>query len=112
MRNTLTLLAASTRTDALMADLSIDTIVARGDDLLDAKLDDEVVLLRIESGDYYGFNAVASRIWELIETPQTFGRLVDALLEEFEVSREQCREDVAACLGKLSEYGLAKVEAA
>jgi hypothetical protein len=51
-------------------------------------------------------NSVASRIWELLGSPTTPGRIAETLSAEFAVSRETAAVDVAEFLDALSERGL------
>ncbi len=63
--------------------------------LLSSTLDDVVVILGIESGKYYQMNTVGSRIWEILEQPVTLEDIKTILLNEFNVTDEQCQESVA-----------------
>lgn len=44
-------------------------------------------------------------LWELLEREQTVDTLVDALLESYEVEREQAKEDVESFLANLQSTG-------
>lgn len=46
-------------------------------------------------------NATGGYLWELLEQPQTQESLTDALLERYEVTREQAAADVAAFISRL-----------
>lgn len=72
-----------------------------------AELDDgTVVLLDIESGRYYEFDPVGSRIWKLLEDSPSMTQLRDALTAEFDVDDATCLDDLADFLGRLAELGL------
>lgn len=45
-------------------------------------------------------------LWEHLENDATIGNLVDALLAEYEVERDQAEKDVRAFVSYLSENGL------
>lgn len=72
----------------------------------------EIAVMSVEQGAYYGLNEVATRIWELIEAPVTFEHLCAALQAEYDVTAEQCEQEVAGCLEQLIAEGLARVVAA
>jgi coenzyme PQQ synthesis protein D (PqqD) len=54
----------------------------------------------------YVLNPVASRIWGLLRSPITTGRLADVIADEFEVSPQDASRDVAEFLDSLSTRGL------
>jgi len=69
-------------------------------------LEGEAVILDTDASEYYGLNEVGTRIWTLLEEPKTFGELVSALLEEYDVDRDQCEEDVSKLLHQMMEKDL------
>jgi hypothetical protein len=90
--------------------LHAGSVVERTPGQLAGDIDDQVVLLSLESGTYFLLNAVASRIWSLIERPATAGALVDRLLDEFDVDRETCDRAVVDFLRALAANGLIRVD--
>ena len=89
-----------------------EILVSRSDGLIQAEVDDELVALHVEQGSCYGFNPTATRIWALIETPQSLSALTDKLLEEYEVDRQTCEEQVRAVLESLEQDGLVQLKRA
>lgn len=90
-------------------DVSPDEIIVAAPGRLDCQLDDEAVLLDLDSGIYYGLDPVGARIWSLIAEPRTFAGIVEVLLEEYDVDRERCERDLAALLRHLEREGLAEI---
>lgn len=86
--------------------LTLSTVVSRKPDLPVARLDDETVLLDVQSGAYYGYDATAGAIWELLEAPRTVAAVCGALVERYDVGAERCQAEVLAFLGELSTRGL------
>ncbi len=80
--------------------------VRRGNDLLEAEVDGEMVALHIDNGKCYGFNATAYRIWKMIEEPMLVTTLCESLSKEFKVEPAQCEGDVLALLDGLARDGL------
>jgi coenzyme PQQ synthesis protein D (PqqD) len=79
-------------------------------DQISCDLAEEVAILNIESGIYYGLNTVGTRIWKLIQEPRTVHEVRDALLEEYEVDPERCERDVLALLQELASKGLIEIK--
>ncbi len=69
-----------------------------------------MVTMSIENGMYYGMNAVASRIWELIPEPKSISEVCDTLLDEYQVDPEQCEKEVLALVSQLNDEGLIVVQ--
>lgn len=86
----------------------MDEPIQRSSEAFAAPLDDSVLLLNAETGRYHGLNPVAARIWDLLAEPITQDALIAKLLTEFDVSPEECRDQVSAFLGDLRERGLLK----
>ena len=90
--------------------LTLDTRVARRDDVLASKLDGETVLFDVAAGNYYAYDAMGSRIWDLLAEPQTVGQICQALTREFAVDAERCEREVLSFLSDLSAHGLLQHE--
>ncbi len=84
------------------APLGLNSVVAPSEDLVSSDLDGEVVMMSIENGKYYGLDDICSRIWALLGEPRKVSELCVTLMEEFEVSREQCEADVLVFLNDMA----------
>lgn len=82
------------------------TLVTRQPGMIEADAAGELVGLHIERGICYGFNATATRIWQMIGTPRTVDELCAALMAEHEVGAAECRADVLALLDMLADEQL------
>lgn len=75
----------------------------RKKDLLSSRMDEETVMMHPESGKYFSLNPVATRIWELLETPKTIDDLMKFLLDEFEAKPEVCENETKEFIRVLLE---------
>lgn len=91
--------------------ISLQTRVVASSKQISCGLSDEAVILHLEEGVYYGLNAVASRIWTLVQEPRTIRELRDSLLSEFEIEESRCTRDLIDLLGQLQRWGLIDLEA-
>ena len=89
-----------------MPGLSLETVVARRDETLTARVDDDLVMLDTRQSRYFGLDAPARRIWELLGEPRSVESICTTLRDEFEVSAERCSRDVLAFLEQMSDAGL------
>ncbi len=76
---------------------------SRNQQVIDGELDNNQVMMHLEKGKYFGLNPIGKRIWDLIEQPKSFKELTIALLSEFDVTEEQCSQEVRNFLGKAVE---------
>ncbi len=86
-----------------------ESIVSQIEDIVASDIDDEVVMMSVEKGQYYGLDSIGSRVWKLIEKPIKVSELIAALILKYDVDRETCTRDVLAFLEKLHEDGILKV---
>ena len=81
----------------------------RNQDTISGQIDDELVMVDIEKGSYFSLNAVATRIWELLENPLTAENLCELLVREYDVTLPQCRADIEEHFVKMQQLGLIKM---
>lgn len=81
---------------------------SRNEQIIDGELDDNQVMMHLDKGKYFGLDPVAKRIWELIEEPKNIREITAILLEEFEVTPEECNEEVQSFLDKAIEFDIIK----
>jgi hypothetical protein len=75
-------------------------------------LDEEVAILNLEAGVYYGLDAVGARVWTLIQEPRIVNEVRDMLLQEYDVEPERCERDLLALFQSLGAAGLIEVKGA
>jgi hypothetical protein len=71
-----------------------------------SRLGADSVLMNTDSGDYLGLNEVGTRIWDLLSAPQSIDELVAALLNEYNVTDEQCKAEVNSFISRMQEKGM------
>ena len=82
------------------------TLVSRQPGMIEADAAGELVGLHVERGTCYGFNATATRVWQLLEQPRTVDGLIGDLLAEHDVDEAECREDLQDLLRSLESEQL------
>jgi len=74
------------------------------------EVDGEMVLLDMESENYFGLDEVGTSIWQAMQEKETLKEVLEVLLEQYEVEAEMLENDLSDFVGKLVESGLVKVE--
>ncbi|PKL72844.1 MAG: PqqD family protein [Methanobacteriales archaeon HGW-Methanobacteriales-2] len=87
-------------------ELSGSTLITVNKDYVYCNVEDEMVLLGMEDGIYYGLNPVGAFIWEQIKEPKTIDQVRDAILDEYDVGKEECERDLYELLKELTGKGL------
>jgi Coenzyme PQQ synthesis protein D (PqqD) len=90
--------------------LSTSSSVVATKDQVSSDLGDEVAILHLRAGTYYGLDVVGARIWSLIQEPRTVKEIRDVLVSEYEVEPDRCEGDLIALLQGLVDEGLIEVE--
>ena len=74
------------------------------------ELQGEGVLLQLDTGKYFGLDEMGQRMWELIVAHGDFDRVVQALLEEYDVEREVLAADLTRLVDELRASSLIEIE--
>lgn len=85
----------------LFGELTAADRVVKSEQCLSAVVEDETVLMSIESGCYAGLDDIGSEIWQCLEKPITVAELCDGLASKYEASRSVIEADVLAFLHSL-----------
>ena len=91
-------------------ELSLDSKVMVAQDAVSCDLMDEVALLNVKDGIYYGLNPVGASVWSLIQKPRKVSDILNILLDEYDVDAETCQKDLLELLNLLMEKELVKIE--
>jgi hypothetical protein len=91
-------------------DVSGEDTVRAVDDAISTTIDEEEVILNLETSSYHGLNRVGSEIWTRIQEPRTVDELVAALDDEYDVATPKLEADVREFVADLDEAGLVDVQ--
>jgi len=89
--------------------LSLNSIVQRAPDVIAAESGDDLVMVSITNGLYYGISDVARGIWEAIEHPKKVSDLIDDLTASYRIDRETCARETISFLESLRSEELLQV---
>lgn len=82
------------------------TTIQRAPELFDKEVNGETMMVSLQSGEYFGLNAIGNQLWKWLETPKTFSQLTELILQEYDVEKEQCHTDLRAFLEALQKQKL------
>lgn len=84
-------------------------VYRRAVELMEADLGEELVALDPERGSCFGFNEIAADVWRRLAQPASFEDLRDGLLADYEVSEQQCSEELDTLLNDMVGRGLIQI---
>ena len=83
-----------------------DSVVRIVDSQVSSRLGDEVAILELDQGVYFGLNNTGAFLWNLMQEPVRVNEMHAALVEEFEVDTDTAEKDLLRVLGELRDAGL------
>jgi len=91
--------------------VTIDTVLVRTDHCLTSGIDDELMMMDVESGHYFSLDAIGHDIWNRLEQPVRVGDLCVALEQAYAAPLGVITADVLRLLDSMTDEGLVKVAA-
>ena len=90
--------------------MDLNQKVTFADTVFAQEVDGEMVLLDMNSENYFGLDAVGTDIWQAMQEKETLQEVLEVLLEQYEVEEDVLKKDLLTFVEKLQESGLVEVE--
>ncbi len=82
-------------------------VVRVSEDVVAREVGGELVLMHLDSGIYFGLNAVGTRVWELLTKGEhSIAEICAIMSGEFDADPAVIEADVLALAGELADHGL------
>ncbi|HEX5888658.1 MAG TPA: PqqD family protein [Pyrinomonadaceae bacterium] len=79
------------------------------DDVLISNLQEESVILNLDSERYFGLDDVGTRMLSVLSTSDSIEAAYESLLEEYDVDGQVLRQDLLALVESLLQKGIVQV---
>lgn len=89
-----------------MTELTLTDRIVIPDAVVSRELDGETVLLNLETGIYFGLDAVATDMWKALQPDRSLQDACDALLGAYEVDAAVLRDDLLRLVNQMAAKGL------
>ena len=86
--------------------LTLDSLVSRSDQLMGSRVENELVMMDIESGEYYALDPVAAHIWDCLVEPILISDLCALLRKRYAVEEDRCQLEVLNLLREIQVKGM------
>jgi len=81
------------------------------DDVLISRLQEDSVILNLDSERYFGLDDVGTRLLNVLTASDSIEAAYELLLEEYEVDGQVLRDDLLALIENLAKQGIIEVSA-
>jgi Coenzyme PQQ synthesis protein D (PqqD) len=78
-------------------------------EIMSRQIGEEMVLLDLASGTYFGLDRVGARLWELLSENKSIAEACDVITAEYDVNDEVARFDAMALCENLIEKQLVRI---
>ena len=92
-----------------MPKLDLHSVIQRDPEIIAAQAGEDLVMVSIENGQYYGVSQVAKEIWQAIQRPTKVSDLITDLVENYNVDRTLCEKETLLFLEQLMVEHLLQV---
>ncbi len=89
--------------------MNLDQKITFADTVFAQEVDGEMVLLDMNSENYFGLDEVGTSIWQAMQEKENLKEVFEILLEQYEVEEDVLKNDLITFVEKLEESGLVKV---
>lgn len=73
---------------------------------VETDIDDEIVIMRLDNGDFFSLAGTSAAVWRLIDGIRDRRALLSALGDEFDGNQAEIAADVDDLIAQLAELGL------
>jgi hypothetical protein len=81
-------------------------LTKRSDRFTETDIDEEIVVMRLDNGEFFSLSETAAVVWRLIDGRRDRAALLAALAEQFDGPEDRMAADVDELLSTLKEMGL------
>jgi hypothetical protein len=82
--------------------INIKSVITQNNQLfLSNDLNNEMVLMNLDTGNYIGLNEISTQIWKILDKPSEVAELISILTQKYNVDRETCEQQTIVFLEKM-----------
>ena len=86
--------------------MDLDTVLTRNPDAAYRVYDGQATVLLAEGAEVNVINEIGSLVWDRIDGVRTLGKILEEVVAEYEVSREQAQRDMLEFAASLREHNM------
>jgi subtilase family serine protease len=98
-----------TKTTSTSETIAANTLFLACKETICAELGGEISILNLKTGVYFTLSPVAATVWRQISTPTTLLQLQESVMSKYEVTTEQCHNDLIRLFERLLAEQLVEI---
>ena len=83
--------------------VTLQSVIARNPEIIHSTMDDEIVMMSVQQGLFFGIDKIGTHIWNLLGNQAKVEDLIEKLVEYYDVERSLCEKDTLFFLNKMQE---------
>ena len=89
-----------------MQNITLESVIHRSSEVMASHIDEDLVMMNIDRGQYYALDEIGADIWARLEQPTQVQDLCQQLQRQYSVNPMTCEADVLALLNDMYENDL------
>lgn len=85
----------------------VSQVWKRNENWVGSQIEDNFVMVNIDTGKYVSLNSSADAVWQALEQPRTQAEIESALLADYAVDAATCTQSISGLLEQMHELQLA-----
>ena len=94
----------------MFVEISVDSTFSIPESVAWRNVNEEIVILKLKSGEYYTLNEVGQHIWQAISDQQNVGEIIKQIVDQFDVTYEKAKEDAMKFLDNMLKESMVLLE--
>ncbi len=90
--------------------MNLNQKIIFADTVFAQEVDGEMVLLDMNSENYFGLDEVGTAIWQVMQEKEILKEVLEVLLEQYDVESDVLEKDLLSFVDKLVKSGLVEVK--
>lgn len=89
--------------------INLNTVLKKSEDVPSKRVDDEIMLLNLDNGDYFSLNEVGFFIWDNIDGKKQLSKINSKLSKSYKIKEETAEKDTLDFANSLHKKNLVEI---
>lgn len=89
-----------------MSNIPPDQLFIRKKEIIDAKINNESVMMCMERSSYFSLDEIGTRVWDILAEPYSLRRVCDILIREYDIDHLTAMIEIGTLIQDLIDHNL------